>query len=91
MTGRTEAEEIAGRDIVEKIKQAILKRSGSDGIQAVSRVLRLMDDSGDKRLSRSELKYGLRDFGIDLSQSQTDRIMAYFDRGHDGTISCKYL
>ena len=91
MTGRTEAEEIAGRDIVEKIKQAILKRSGSDGIQAVSRVLRLMDDSGDKRLSRSELKYGLRDFGIDLSQSQTDRIMAYFDRDHDGTISCKYL
>jgi hypothetical protein len=86
MTGGT-AELDAGRDIVEKIKAAILRRAGSGGIQAVSRVLRLMDDSGDKRLSRSELKYGLRDFGIDLSQQQTDRLMAYFDRDHDGTIS----
>lgn len=46
-----------------------------------------MDDSDDKRLSKSELKYGLRDFGIDLSTEQVDRVMAYFDRDHDGSIS----
>ena len=80
-------DDAAGRDIVDKVKAAIIRRSGSDGIQAVSRVLRLMDDSGDKRLSKSELKYGLRDFGIDLSNDQIGRIMQYFDRDHDGTIS----
>ena len=25
-----------------------------------------MDDNGDKRLSKEEMKYGLRDYGIDL-------------------------
>ena len=74
-------------DIVERIKAAIVRRAGSDGINAVSRVLKIMDDSGDKRLSRSELKYGLRDFGIDLSVAQVDRVMRFFDRNGDGTIS----
>jgi Ca2+-binding EF-hand superfamily protein len=80
-------DENAGHDIVDKIKKAIIRRAGSDGIQAVSRVLRLMDDSDDKRLSKSELKYGLRDFGIDLSSDQLNRVMQYFDRNNDGSIS----
>ena len=74
-------------NIIARIKESILRRAGSDGIQAVSRVLKIMDDSGDRRLSRSELKYGLRDFGIDLSASQMDRVMSYFDRNGDGTVS----
>lgn len=73
--------------IVERVRAAIIKRAGSSGIAAVSRVLKIMDDSGDKRLSREELRYGLRDYGIDLSAPQVDRIMAAFDRNHDGSIS----
>ena len=32
-------------------------RGGSNGIASITRLLRIMDDDGDKRLSRSELKY----------------------------------
>ena len=45
-----------------------------------------MDDNGNKVLSREELKYGLRDYGIDLSNKQLDAVMSYFDRNGDGTV-----
>jgi hypothetical protein len=31
------------------------------------RLLRIMDDDGDKKLSRNELKFGLKNYGVDLA------------------------
>ena len=42
-----------------------------------------MDDSGDKKLSREELKYGLRDHGIDLNSEQLAALMSFFDTDKD--------
>ena len=75
-----------GKGIVDKVKETIIRRGGSHGIHAVARVLRIMDDSGDKKLSREELKYGLRDYGIDLNEKQLGAVMSYFDRNGDGTV-----
>ena len=33
-----------------------MRRGGSNGIASLGRLLRIMDDDGDKKLSRSELK-----------------------------------
>ena len=33
----------------------------------------IMDDNGDKRLTKDELKYGLRDYGLDLSPAEIDQ------------------
>lgn len=73
--------------VVDRVKQRIVSRGGSNGINAVSRVLRIMDDSGDKKLSKEELKYGLRDYGIDLNQRELTELMNYFDRDSDGVIT----
>ena len=84
--GQSAAADAHGESIIEKVKAAIIKRGGSHGIHAMGRVLKIMDDNGNKVLSREELKYGLRDYGIDLSNKQLDAVMTYFDRNHDGTV-----
>ncbi|ETV93590.1 hypothetical protein H310_12585 [Aphanomyces invadans] len=74
-------------DVVGRVKSAILARGGSHGIQGLSRIMRIMDDSGDKRLSRDELRFGLRDYGVDCSDADLDVLMHAFDVDGDGLIS----
>lgn len=45
-----------------------------------------MDSSGDNRLSKEELKYGLADYGIHLNLLELDGIFSYFDRSRDGQV-----
>jgi hypothetical protein len=61
--------------------------NGSGGIHDLMRVLRVMDVSGDDALSRDELKAGLLDLGIEVSLSDMENLMVYFDTDHSGTIS----
>ena len=42
--------------MVYRFQSQILKRGGCNGIASLGRLLRIMDDDGDKKLSRSELK-----------------------------------
>jgi hypothetical protein len=44
-------------DIVEKVRRKIVERGGSNGIHSISKLLSIMDDNGDKRLSKDELRY----------------------------------
>eukprot|EP00947_MAST-08B_sp_MAST-8B-sp1_P005632 g5632.t1 len=74
-------------DIIEKVKDAILDRGGSSGIQGLARQLKIMDDDGSKQLSKDELYYGLRDYGVDLKPRELKVVFAYFDRDRSGTIS----
>ena len=47
-------------------------------IFATYRVLTTMDTSGDKRLDKEELKYGLANYGIELNIRELDDIFNYF-------------
>jgi Ca2+-binding EF-hand superfamily protein len=83
------AAEAIGSDnggIVEKVRQKILERGGANGIKSLARLLAIMDDNGDKRLSKSELEYGLRDYGIELTKSEVEQVFVYFDRDRNGSI-----
>ena len=55
-------------------------------LAAVMRVLKIMDDNGDGKLDKSELKWGLKDYGIVLSNAELDHVFSYFDRDRSGTI-----
>ena len=84
---------IAGRntyrsatDILEVIRGKVVERGGSNGIRSLSRLLAIMDDNGDKRLSKEELMYGLRDYGISLSSGELDAVFGELDRDHNGYI-----
>jgi hypothetical protein len=43
-------------DIIEKVRRKIVERGGSNGIRSIAKLLTIMDDNGDKRLSKDELK-----------------------------------
>ena len=55
---------------ISQLRERIVERGGTTGIQSLSRVMKIMDDSGDRKLSREELKYGLADFGMPLSAAE---------------------
>ena len=71
---------------VDRVIARIKERSGGGGIKGLQRVIQIMDDDGNKKLSKEELKTGLKDYGIELTLRELDDIFSLFDRDHDGTI-----
>ena len=83
---RSASEGVAG-GVIQRVIARILSRCGQQaGIKGLQRTLMIMDDSGDKRLSKDELKYGLRDYGIELNIRELDEIFSYFDRDGNGFV-----
>ena len=76
----------SAKDIVEKVRARVVERGGSTGIRTLSKLLKIMDDNGDHKLSRDEFKYGLRDYGIDLTPMELEECFLYFDRDRNGSI-----
>lgn len=72
--------------IVQRVKAKIIARAGVQGIRGISRLLRIMDDNRDGKLSRSELKYGLADLGIEVTNIELDQLVGRFDRDKNGSI-----
>lgn len=83
---RLAAKALDAGDIVDKVRKKIVERGGSNGIRSIVKLLTIMDDNGDKRLSKDELKYGLRDYGIDLTPTELEQVFLYFDRDGNGFI-----
>lgn len=93
VTPAADARKLAARaldvgDIVEKVRRKIVERGGSNGIRSISKLLSIMDDNGDKRLSKEELRYGLRDYGVDLTPTEMEQVFLFFDRDGNGFIDC---
>jgi Ca2+-binding EF-hand superfamily protein len=73
--------------VIERVKSRILERCGQTaGIKGLQRTLMIMDDNGDKRLSKEEVKFGLRDYGIELNLRELDEIFGYFDKDGNGFV-----
>eukprot|EP01041_Mallomonas_annulata_P005047 gene5047-10112_t len=73
-------------NIIPLVRERIVSRGGTHGIRSLGRLMKIMDDNGDKRLSKDELRYGLRDYGIDVSPLQLEQLMLYFDRDRSGFV-----
>lgn len=74
------------RSAMERVRAKIAERGGLNGIRSLGRIMRIMDDNGNGKLNRDELKYGLRDFGVDLSDKDLDTVIKTFDRNGDGQV-----
>jgi len=75
------------RDMLQAVKDRILARGGKNGVRSLARILRLMDDSGNRKLDKVELDEGLRHYGIELSAAEMANIFKYFDRDGSGNVS----
>lgn len=76
-------------EIVGRVKNKLVERCGDRGLNALRQVLQSMDYSGDGVLSAKELKFGLRDIGVELSPSELALLMRALDRNRDGSIDLR--
>ncbi|EGB04422.1 hypothetical protein AURANDRAFT_15750, partial [Aureococcus anophagefferens] len=71
-----------------------LARTGETGDEPSSRALRKaffrrLDEDGDGRVKRGELKRALAKLGVPLSGAEADAVLDKFDADGDGTIDTK--
>lgn len=78
--------EVTPEVLIAQVKEAINKR-GAYAFRGLSKSFAAMDDRGDGNLDREDFKYGLRDYGIHLTDEEFDIVMEAFDRDGNGFIS----
>eukprot|EP00993_Chasmostoma_nieuportense_P000132 NODE_111_length_3104_cov_31.401747_g104_i0.p1 GENE.NODE_111_length_3104_cov_31.401747_g104_i0~~NODE_111_length_3104_cov_31.401747_g104_i0.p1 ORF type:complete len:998 (+),score=309.42 NODE_111_length_3104_cov_31.401747_g104_i0:59-2995(+) len=76
-----------GIPIVDRVRQNIFERSGKGGFRGLTRVLKIMDDNGNRQLDRRELQSGLQTYGIDLTPTEMDEVMRFFDEDRSAGVS----
>eukprot|EP01006_Ploeotia_vitrea_P028462 TRINITY_DN61151_c0_g1_i1.p1 TRINITY_DN61151_c0_g1~~TRINITY_DN61151_c0_g1_i1.p1 ORF type:complete len:1088 (-),score=131.03 TRINITY_DN61151_c0_g1_i1:1223-4486(-) len=79
--------QFSGIPIVDSVRKKILERGGRTGFRGLTRVLRFMDDNGNRKLSRRELQSGLNTYGIYPTLQEMAEIMKFFDRDGSGAIT----
>lgn len=71
--------------VLDKIKQ-VMKARGAHGIRGLALVFKRMDNSGDRKMDRTEFMWGLKENGHNLTPSEFERIFKFFDRNNDGKV-----
>ena len=79
------------RGMVDKIREQLTKRGGMNGIRSLARVFRIMDDSGNGRITHEEFLYGMHDMGVELAKQDVGHVVELFDRDKDGNIDFNEL
>eukprot|EP01062_Namystynia_karyoxenos_P070913 TRINITY_DN6630_c0_g1_i1.p1 TRINITY_DN6630_c0_g1~~TRINITY_DN6630_c0_g1_i1.p1 ORF type:complete len:575 (+),score=199.77 TRINITY_DN6630_c0_g1_i1:78-1727(+) len=76
-----------GDPVLDRVRAKILRRAGKRGFKGLSRMLRIMDDNGNKKLSKDELKSGFSTYQVSVTARELDTIFAYFDKDGNGSVS----
>jgi len=88
LTGKLKAVgTLESNSIVDQVRDLILKKGGKQGYRGLSRVLRIMDDNGNKLLDKYELQNGIQTYGLKLTAAQMDQVMEAFDTDSSGQVS----
>lgn len=47
----------------------------------------MIDENGSRSLDLEEFKKAMREFGIDMTESEIEDVFEYFDRDHDELVN----
>jgi hypothetical protein len=72
-------------DLIKDVKAKIFARS-SFGLRSLMRIFRKMDERGDHRLDVDDFRWGLLDFGIQVSVEEAQEILNHFDSDKNGSV-----
>ena len=67
--------ELTAAAIVDEMRRLIMKKGGRAGYRGLTRVLRIMDDNGNKKLDKYELQNGIQTYGLHLNAKQMDEVV----------------
>ena len=70
---------------MKQFKDKIAAR-GARGFLGLQRLFKIIDDDNSKSLSRAEFLKCLKDFRLDFSTTESNRLFDGFDETHDGNI-----
>ena len=72
--------------VLDKVKTA-LKRKGSKTIAGLAKIFRSFDSfDGDNKVDSSEFFVGLKGIGVELTRTESDTLLSFFDKDEDGCI-----
>jgi Ca2+-binding EF-hand superfamily protein len=60
--------------LIADIKTKILERS-NNGISGLSKIFKAMDENGNKGLDIDDFRWGLKDFGIQITKDEAEQIL----------------
>jgi Ca2+-binding EF-hand superfamily protein len=75
----------ACRDVIKTVRELLLSR-GENGYRGLVRILRRMDDNGNRKLESNELAEGMQVYGINLTANEQATLFSFFDKDGDGHI-----
>jgi calcyphosin len=64
-----------------------LKEVGMFGIRGVSHLFKRIDKNGNKQIDVNEFYWGLKEFGVNLTEEEAMGVLRIFDKDKSGTIS----
>lgn len=71
--------------ILAKIRKTLVEK-GANGMRGMGRLLRKVDKSGNKKITRHEFTWAMKENGHNLSNLELERLFKYFDRNNDNVI-----
>lgn len=73
-------------DLIKDIKNKILVRSAF-GIRGLARIFKAMDENGNRKLDCDDFRWGLMDYGVNVSKEEAAEILNHFDKNGDGQVN----
>lgn len=76
------------KEIIYKIKLSI-KNKGPFGLRGLAKAFKKLDKDRSGNLNLDELKWGLRSYGIYVTNEEALNILNFFDKNKNGVIEFK--
>ena len=74
--------------LMTEIKQKLFERS-SFGVKHLGRIFKAMDQKGDFKLDADDFRWGLLDFGVQITKEEAQEVLSRFDTDHSGSVNFK--
>jgi Ca2+-binding EF-hand superfamily protein len=74
------------QDMIREIKAKIYERSASGGLRGLSKIFKAMDNNNNGKLDLDDFRWGLMDFGLQLTKEEAKQVLDHFDRDGNGQV-----
>jgi hypothetical protein len=74
-------------DLIREIKDKIFERSAQGGLRGLSKIFKAMDENNNGKLDLDDFRWGLMDFGLQLTKEEAQQVLGHFDRNGDGQVN----
>ena len=74
-------------DITQRVVEICRQQSAANGLRGLRVFFRKIDKNNDGLLDPSEFRYGMKAYGVEISEDEMQALLKYFDTNRDGKIS----